>query len=123
MGTWKPFRLFASTTVLFGLVQAAFLTFTQPGDRLYAFIYARGPVQHATLCVACLVAVLLLVRRPSTDGNAGSSKPSGDATGNGRAWREELAAVAAVREHAAHSRHRADWPVDRGAPDRGPANL
>jgi hypothetical protein len=54
MNTWKRLAIVGSAAVLFGLVQGALLTLTHHGERLYVFIYGRGPVQHATLGVACL---------------------------------------------------------------------
>lgn len=45
--------------VLVGLIHLLVLQFTDSGDRLYQFLYARGGVQHAIVVVACLVIALL----------------------------------------------------------------
>ena len=87
------------TTILCAVVHGALQNFALPGDRLYAFIYERGPVQYATLYVACLVAMLLLGRFLKCRWGRGQleslQRRPQQATGP---LREEVAAVAAICE-------------------------
>ena len=48
--------------VLLGLVHVVVYQFSEPADRLYQFLYERGPVQYTIPFVACLVMVLLFER-------------------------------------------------------------
>lgn len=61
--TWNRLLVAVTAATFLGLLHVCVRTATDPGDRFYAFLYQRGFVQHATLYVACLVAVLLIARR------------------------------------------------------------
>jgi biopolymer transport protein ExbB/TolQ len=58
----KPLQILVAAGVMLALAHALMLQYTKPGDHFYAFIYQRGPVQHVTLAVACIVIAMLSYR-------------------------------------------------------------
>jgi biopolymer transport protein ExbB/TolQ len=92
MGTWKRVAVVGSSAALFGLVHGALLAVLHSGDRMYAFFYERSCVQHVSLYVTCLVAVLLLERA------RGQRRERARLAAPGHSASEDLAAVASVYE-------------------------
>lgn len=64
MGFFSRLRIVVAAAVLLGVAHAVVHQVAGPGDRLYAFIYERGFVQHLILGVtACIVVLLYFHRR------------------------------------------------------------
>jgi len=58
----KPLQILAAAGVMLTLAHVLILQFTEPSNHFYMFIYERGPVQHITLLVTCIVVALLFSR-------------------------------------------------------------
>lgn len=58
----KPLQILIAAGVMLAFVHVLFHEFTEPGDHFYKFIYERGPVQHITLFVTCIVIAVLFSR-------------------------------------------------------------
>jgi biopolymer transport protein ExbB/TolQ len=55
-------QILVAAGVMLALAHVLILQFSAPGGHFHMFIYERGPVQHISLFVTCLVIALLLAR-------------------------------------------------------------